>query len=109
MNEPMDPLKSYAVEVSGWDAKESFFVEDTRLEWNEQHVKKVVLRHAAKTGGMVFLRLIDPVKPPAKVPVAYRASRIQPAALGGSEVLLDQVWPNRTAASDGFADLAGKA
>ncbi len=108
MNDHTDQIQRYAVEVSGWDAQEKFFVEGAKLEWNEQNRKKVVLRHSLKIGGMVFLRLLDPVKPPAILPVAYRAIGIQPAARGCCEVQLDQVWPERTETSGGIGDPAAR-
>jgi hypothetical protein len=41
----------YAVEVSGWDQRENFFVENCELEWKEESAKQVTLdrpRHPAK-------------------------------------------------------------
>ncbi len=35
---------SYRVEVSGWDAKENFFVEKTTLEWKPDDKKSMLLR-----------------------------------------------------------------
>jgi hypothetical protein len=37
-------VNSYRLEVSGWDAKENFFVEKTSLDWRE-HEGKTVARH----------------------------------------------------------------
>ncbi len=94
MNEPMESINRYAVEVSGWDNEENFFVEHTRLDWSEQNQKKVVLRHPVARGCVVFLRLLETVNPPANLPVAFRAGRIQPAAERDcSEVHLAQLWP----------------
>jgi hypothetical protein len=33
-------VNSYRVKVSGWDAKENFFVEKTSLDWREREGKK---------------------------------------------------------------------
>lgn len=106
MNEQSEAMQRYAVEVSGWDAKEKFFVEATRLEWNDQNHKTVLLKHNVKNGGMVFLRLLDPLKARVKIPVAYRASRIQSLAPGCCEIELDQVWPDRMDTSSGIGDAA---
>lgn len=85
----------YAVEVSGWDEEENFFVEQTRLEWDQQNMKKVLLRNRLRTGSMVFLRLLEPVNPPANLPVAYRAGQIQAAvSREHAEVHLEQFWPS---------------
>jgi hypothetical protein len=98
MNEATELNQKYAVEVSGWDQEEKFFVEHTRLEWHAQNPKKVVLRHLIKTGTTVFLRLLKSANPPPILAVAYRAVRIQPAAERDcSEVQLDQLWPEQSA------------
>lgn len=36
----------YAVEISGWDSMEYFFVEKCELEWNEESGKQVALKRA---------------------------------------------------------------
>lgn len=96
MNDATRLNQQFAVEVSGWDKEENFFVEHTRLDWNEHNHKKVVLRHLIRPGAIVFLRLIEPAIPPANLPVAFRAGSIQPeAGRACSEVHLDQLWPEQ--------------
>ena len=45
---------SYRVEVSGWDAKENFFVEKTTLEWKPEDKKSMLLRADIRPGCIVF-------------------------------------------------------
>jgi hypothetical protein len=83
----------YTVEVSGWDDEENFFVERTKLEWNEPSVKKVMLRNRVRVGSMVFLRLLEPMSPSTNLPVAYRARQMGDEARGEYvEVDLEQLW-----------------
>jgi len=64
---------SYAVEVSGWDSKENFFVEKTVLEWSPEDKKAIRLRAAIRPGCIVFVRLLQPVASGATFPIAYEA------------------------------------
>lgn len=94
MNETKKLNRQYPVEISGWDNKEEFFVEKTRLQWTAQNQTRVELQSRVRSGSIVFLRLLDPVNPPANFPVAYRAAKIM---AGGTrdcaEVQLEQIWP----------------
>jgi hypothetical protein len=67
---------SYPVEVSGWDSDQSFFVEKSELEWNEETGKYLALRHSLRPGAMIFLRLLQPAFPDRSLPVAYHAQFI---------------------------------
>ena len=49
------------MEVSGWDKSQTFFVEKSELEWNEESGKHVTLSSAVPDGSVVFLRLIQPL------------------------------------------------
>jgi hypothetical protein len=83
----------YTVEVSGWDQEENFFVERTKLEWNEPNVKKVMLRNRVRLGSIVFLRLLEPMSPSTNLPVACRARQMGDEARGEyAEVDLEQLW-----------------
>lgn len=84
----------YKVEISGWDHEENFFVEQTQLEWSENDQKKIVLRHHVTSGAMVFLRLAEPAKLPASLPIAFRAGRIQAGPVQNTSLIqLEQLWP----------------
>ncbi len=91
----------YRVEVSGWDSAETFFVENTKLEWNGENGKKVHLRHPLRTGAVVFVRLIDSPAAGDSFPIAYRAESVSPPdSRGVCRVSLAPLRPrSRTAPS----------
>ncbi len=93
MIEHTDLHRRFAVEISGWDNRENFFVEKTQLEWSALDRRTVVLRNRVRAGSMVFLRLLEPVSQPASLPVACRAAHIQAAGRDCAEVQLEQLWP----------------
>ncbi len=41
---------SYPIEASGWDSTQSFFVERSELEWNEETGKCLALTHSLRPG-----------------------------------------------------------
>jgi hypothetical protein len=47
---------TYHVEISGWDAAEIFFVENTEVDWGEQSEKRVRLRRPLRKGAIIFVR-----------------------------------------------------
>ncbi len=63
----------YPVEVSGWDASESFFVEKSELEWEEDAGKRVILHRTLGEGAHVFVRLIQSFSSDHSHPVPYEA------------------------------------
>jgi len=52
---------SSRVEVSGWDARENFFVEKTSLDGREQSGKTVALRATLRLDSELFVRLLRPL------------------------------------------------
>ena len=78
MDSSADQLNSYRVEVSGWDASESFFVEKTVLNWGRDEKKEVYLRSVLREASVVFVRLLQPLTSANNLPVAYQAQRIGP-------------------------------
>jgi hypothetical protein len=56
-----NPGHRYRVEVSGWDAKENFFVEKTSLDWKEREGKTVALHVAVRVDSVLFVRLLRPL------------------------------------------------
>src|ERR1700693_2189963 len=48
MTHSLDLTDGYRVEVSGWDAKESFFVEKTLLDWEGEGKKEIALRNSLR-------------------------------------------------------------
>ena len=85
---------SYPVEVSGWDNAQSFFVEKSELEWNEETGKYVALTHSLQPGAMIFLRLLQPASPDRSLPVAYHAQLIGVTGEGLQRFRLKQIQQN---------------
>ena len=79
---------AYAVEVSGWDNSENFFVEKTELYWSEQSGKHILLMRPIISGSLVFLRLIDPTSADRVFPVPYRAEPFEPGEGGQRRIRL---------------------
>lgn len=91
-----DPTtNSYPVEASGWDSAQSFFVEKSELEWNEETGKYLVLTHSLRPGAMFFLRLLQPASPDRSLPMACHAQFIGITAEGQQRFRLKQVDLNR--------------
>jgi hypothetical protein len=85
---------SYAVEVSGWDMDEAFFVEKTELIWNSDGAKEISLSHAVRTGSVIFVRLMQPLANSESYPVACQALNVvESGAAGRSAVQLAQLRP----------------
>jgi hypothetical protein len=95
---------SYRVEVSGWDAKENFFVEKTVLEWKPEDEKAILLRAAICPGCIVFVRLLQPVATGDSLPIAYEAltSAVRDES-GAARVSLERLRP-RASYRETFAD-----
>jgi hypothetical protein len=67
-----DERKGYRVEVSGWDAKEVFFVEKSTLAWTESAGKTISLKALIRIGSVLFVRVIQPLGRGSSFPVPYR-------------------------------------
>jgi hypothetical protein len=89
---------SYRVEVSGWDARENFFVEKTSLDWREREGKTVALHATVRLDSVLFVRLLRPLGGGADFPVPHRAVRVEDRAKDASctDVGLEQMQPRRT-------------
>jgi hypothetical protein len=61
------------VEVSGWDAKERFFVEKTLLDWEGEGKKEIALRNSLREGAVIFVRLLQTVVTSDNFPIPYQA------------------------------------
>jgi hypothetical protein len=85
---------TYRVEVSGWDSSQSFFVEKSELEWNEQSGKHLTLSRSLLAGTMIFVRLLQPTASDRSCPVPYRAEYIATTPEGGRQFRLNQVKPH---------------
>jgi len=88
---------TYRVEVSGWDAKENFFVEKTSLDWREREGKTVALHATVRLDSVLFVRLLRPLGGGADFPVPHRAVRVEDSGKDASckDVGLEQLQPRR--------------
>jgi hypothetical protein len=89
---------SYRVGVSGWDARENFFVEKTSLDWREQSGKTMALRATVRLDSVLFVRLLRPLGGGADFPVPHRAVRVEDRSKDAycKDVGLEQMQPRRT-------------
>lgn len=94
-NAPFPETSTYAVEVSGWDRDQVFFVETTDLEWNESSGKHLVLRRSLLDKAVVFVRLLQPNGSNRSYAVAYVATSMQGPAGSGYFYRLSAVHPCR--------------
>jgi hypothetical protein len=88
---------SYRVEVSGWDARENFFVEKTSLDWREREGKTVALHAQVRLDCVLFVRLLRPLGGGADFPVPHRAVRVKDGSADAAcrDVGLEQMQPQR--------------
>lgn len=85
---------SYAVEVSGWDMSETFFVEKTSLVWADGGLMEISLRRPVREGCVTFVRLMQPVTGADNYPIACQVVKVlEQAADGRSSVQLTQLRP----------------
>jgi len=88
-------IKCYRVEVSGWDARDNFFVEKTTLEWGHGAEIAIRLRSALREGCMLFVRLLSSVSSENHCPITYLAARIEESeSTGLKRVGLVPLRPN---------------
>lgn len=84
---------SYAVEVSGWDASENFFVETTGLTWTAEGTKQISLHQRVREGSVIFVRLMQPVASADSYPIACQTMKVVERGAGGAIVRLSQLHP----------------
>jgi hypothetical protein len=90
-----DPIATmYRVEVSGWDRNQTFFVEKSELEWNEEAGKHVLLTHAIPDGAVIFLRLIPYFSVGRSEAMAYETEFVATTLEGQHLFRLHQVMPH---------------
>jgi|SRR5271170_1195623 len=94
MDSQTEVAKCYRVEVSGWDALETFFVEKTSLEWGHGTQMEIRLRSTLSEGCVVFVRLLQPLDDGSNFPVAYRTLKVMAKdADGWTRIFLAQMRP----------------
>jgi|SRR5580704_6443400 hypothetical protein len=88
-----NPGHRYRVEVSGWDAKENFFVEKTSLDWGEHEGKTVAVR----VDSVLFVRLLRPLGGGADFPVPHRVVKVEEREQDATckDVGLEQLQPRK--------------
>jgi hypothetical protein len=108
MQTSIEGPNNYRVEVSGWDARELFFVEKTLFRWTDSGEKTVGLMSRLREGCVVFVRLIHAFAENANFPVAYRVQSIAPGEGDGRGcVRLVQLHPRYESNHEG--PVLGKA
>jgi hypothetical protein len=96
MTSLMNQENRYGVEVSGWDAKECFFVERATLDWGDEGRKYIELQSHVREGCVVFVRLIQRLTGGGNFPVPYRAVCIACQVGEGKErVSVEQLRPHQ--------------
>ncbi|MGH9575384.1 MAG: hypothetical protein ACRD40_17890 [Candidatus Acidiferrales bacterium] len=70
---------SYRVEVSGWDAAEAFFSENTVL-YSSVGGHELALRSRLREGVVIFVRLLQPFGADENFPVPHVVTRNLPVA-----------------------------
>ncbi len=82
MEQSLQDLSSYRVEVSGWDAAETFFSEKTVLCWNAGG-QEVPLRSRVLPEMVIFVRILQPVGSEENFPVPYVVTKSVPVEIDG--------------------------
>jgi hypothetical protein len=85
----------YAVEVSGWDQTENFFVENCELQWKEESDKQVTLRRALSDNAVLLVRLLKFDESDRSHPVVYEAEWVRRTKSGMHQFRLNTVMPRR--------------
>ena len=78
MTYQVDVNDRYAIEISGWNLSEDFFVEQGELVWDSA-AHRVQLKHPVREGALVFIRLagngVDGLQSDI-MPVPYEVVRV---------------------------------
>jgi hypothetical protein len=85
----------YAVEVSGWDRTENFFVERCELEWKEESDKQVTLKRALFDNAVLLVRLLQFDESGRSHPVVFEAEWVRRTKSGLHKFRLNTVVPRR--------------
>jgi hypothetical protein len=81
-----EQASNYRVEVSGWDATETFFLEKTVLYWDEAG-QQISVRTPMREGSVVFVQLIQPFAGEENFPVAYVVVKTLPVEMDGRVIV----------------------
>ncbi len=83
----------YAVEVSGWDRAENFFVEKCELEWDEEFGKQVALKSMLGDNAILLVKLLQREETDRAHPVAFVAEFLGKTKNGLRQFRLNVVIP----------------
>lgn len=83
----------FAVEVSGWDGTEGFFVEKCELEWNEESGKQVALKRELSDNAVLLVRLLQMDESNRSRPVVFEAELLGKTKNGLHQFRLNIVVP----------------
>lgn len=86
-------MRLYAVEISGWDSAQDFFVEKCDLVWNEDSDKHVALKQTLRENAILLVRLPQGGESDRSRPVAYEAEFIGRTQSGLHQFRLNTVAP----------------
>jgi hypothetical protein len=100
----------YAVEVSGWDSTQDFFVERCDLEWNESSGKQVALNQRLHESAILFIRHVHAGESGRSHPMVYEAEMVGKTQSGLRQFRLNARIPRLTeqAISVGEAERLGQ-
>jgi hypothetical protein len=84
----------YAVEVSGWDSSEEFFVEMCELEWSEESSKQIALTRALGANTLLLVRLLQEGEGGRSHPLVYEAELMGKTESGLQQFRLAPVAPS---------------
>jgi hypothetical protein len=87
-------LGADCVEVSGWDEEEVFFVEKTRVAWDEFAGKHISLRRMLHEGAIVFLRMLPVIAQKQALPMVCKVEFIGCDPKGMHQFRLSSVQPS---------------
>lgn len=83
----------YAVEVSGWDCTQNFFVERSDLVWNEDTGRHVVLNRSLRDNAVLIVRLLEADTADRSHPIVYEAQLMGRTPSGQRQFRLTTVVP----------------
>jgi hypothetical protein len=94
----------YRIEISGWGADNSFFVERANLAWKAGGEKQVHLFRVLPEGAMIFVRSISSDPSNLSVPVAYKVKTVLPMdSEGRYPVNLVRMHPRSKESGESFS------
>lgn len=85
----------YAVEVSGWDCAQNFFVERCDLVWNEDTGRHVVFQQNLRDSAVLIVRLLETDKAGRSHAIVYEAQLMGRTPSGHRQFRLTTVVPRR--------------